>query len=142
MYGELPPYIRYDLSAGVFIAISAALVALSTSKDLPEIPPLIQILAPIPIIFWYFGIFRPMDNYGQLRSKRLGIIEELLNNGIPDLYMCHFIEYNYDRNKPKNLFEKLNHPRVHEFVAFFGILISIIEIYIVSVHLLIPGLLT
>lgn len=36
--------------------------------------------ATIPLIFWFLGVYIPMDRYGNMRCKRLAQIEEELSN--------------------------------------------------------------
>lgn len=79
-------------AGAIFAAISAAIVAFTRGSELPGgsagIASWIQILAPISFLFWWWGIFMPMNRYGELRSDRLAEIEELLSDPtIPKLQM-------------------------------------------------------
>jgi hypothetical protein len=40
---------------------------------------LVLIAGPLPLVFWFFAIFLPMDKYGQLTKKRLKDIENSIN---------------------------------------------------------------
>ena len=70
-------------AGGIFTAISAAVVALSAKLTLGEAgagkPDLLALLAPIPFLFWWWGIFRPMNRYGEWRNDRLVEIEDELS---------------------------------------------------------------
>lgn len=80
-------------AGAIFVAVSAGIVALwDKSKGFS---PWMIILAPLPFLFWYVGIFRPMNKYGELRRGILRDIERTLNKLIPGLSLKHFSEY-YD----------------------------------------------
>ncbi|OXY99963.1 hypothetical protein BEK98_01845 [Streptomyces diastatochromogenes] len=70
-------------AGGLFVAISAGVLALGKGSY-------IVALAPIPIAFWYFGIFLPMNRYGEIRNARLVDIEKKLNETVPGLKMEHY----------------------------------------------------
>ena len=38
-----------------------------------------QTFAPLPLLFWYLGVFLPMDRYGDVRRARLVWIESAIN---------------------------------------------------------------
>lgn len=135
-------------SGAVITAIYVAIVAFANISEIGRgslgIPPLIQVLAPVPFLFWWWGIFRPMNRYGELRSDRLVKIEQLLNESVPELQMCHFISYGTRKEKGAIgrflKFEWLIRPRVSEVVSIFGITLLLLEIYLLWVHYLFPWL--
>jgi hypothetical protein len=126
-------------AGALFAAISAGILAFSGSpilgNTLTGIPPLIQVLVPIPVIFWYLGIYRPMNRYCELDNDRLVQIEHLLNNAVPGLEMSHFRTFSSSRKKEgfvKRLvrFKWLLKPRVVEIVTLFGCSLILTEIYL------------
>lgn len=118
-------------AGALFSAISAAIVAFAG-------PKWIQMLAPLPFIFWYLGIFTPMDRYGELRSERLAKIEQLLNHAVPGLGMDHFINYNKSRKEKIGIIKRIYKRKwgVKHVVSIFGILLILIEIYLIWAHYL------
>lgn len=61
-------------------ALSAAIFAFG-GRLLPSLPLWsISILASVPLIFWYFVTFLPLNRYGDEVAKRLALIEKSLNN--------------------------------------------------------------
>jgi hypothetical protein len=78
----------------VFIAVSAGILAFGKPDKAGEISLGILLIAPLPILFWYQGIFRPMNRYGEGRRKRLQEIEALLNGLEPRLQMRHVTDFN------------------------------------------------
>ncbi|MDF5722810.1 MAG: hypothetical protein PUP91_20505, partial [Rhizonema sp. PD37] len=57
-------------------ALTAAILAFA-SRNIPLL--IVAIIAPLPLFFWFFAIFLPMDGYGQQIRKRLSDIENHLN---------------------------------------------------------------
>jgi hypothetical protein len=103
----------------------------------------IDVLAPIPFLFWYLGIFRPMNRYGELRNDRLAALEELLSLRVPDLDMRHFRQFSSVR-KRESLWVRLVklkwlwQPRVVEVVTLFGVSVLVLELYLVWKRILAP----
>lgn len=130
-------------AGSIFAAISAAVVAFSSSSIIGNgsIPPLIQVIAPLPVLFWYHGIYRPMNKYGELRNDRLVELEGILNDNIVGLQMNHYHRFSRFR-KGETVFKRilkfkwLWRPRVHEIITIFGFIISCTEIYLVWIHYL------
>ena len=58
-------------------ALAAGIVAFG-SQALPL--TLVAALALIPLVFWFYATFVPMDRYGQLTRARLGFIEAIIND--------------------------------------------------------------
>lgn len=132
-------------AGALFAAISAGILAFSGSpilgNRLTGISPLIQVLVLIPVIFWYLGIYRPMNRYCELDNDRLVQIENLLNNAIPGLEMSHFQTFSNSRKKEgfvKRMvkFKWLLKPRVVEIVTLFGCSLIVTEIYLLWVNYL------
>jgi hypothetical protein len=124
-------------AGSIFAAISAGIIAFTKSSNPTESIPLwIQFLAPIPFLFWYQGIFRPMNRYGELRSDRLERIEQILSNAVPDLDMNHFTLFNQRKKGglwPRiKRFEWLWKPRVSEIVTLFSTALIIFELYLIG----------
>jgi len=44
----------------------------------------------LPLIFWFLGVYLPMDRYGNMRSERLAAIEEILNRDF-GVTLRHFL---------------------------------------------------
>lgn len=70
-------------AGSVFTAISAGLLAFGVRADLnSQQLKLIMIFWALPFLFWWIGIFTPMDRYGKLRFERLRTLENgLLQHG-------------------------------------------------------------
>jgi hypothetical protein len=95
--------------------------------------------APIPFLFWYLGIFLPMNGYGEVRAERLADIEKALSNGTPGLDMAHYSSYNRSRKPARGLrrlvaFDRTK-LRVHEVVNAFCIGIVLIDVLLVVLHI-------
>lgn len=133
-------------AGSIFAAISAAIIAISSvvaTRNSASVPPLIQVLAPIPVLFWYHGIYRPMNRYGELRNDRLVQLEQLLNDNIAGLQMNHFRSFSHFRKGEPRLkrilkFKWLWKPRVHEIITIFGVILTLIEVYLVWIYYLFP----
>ena len=112
-------------ACAVFSVISAAMITIAK----PEIQSYVQKFSLLPIIFWYFGIFTPMNKYGEQRATRLAEIEDLLSSDISDLEMKHFRDFNKYRKKI-TLLQRISQRRwrVNHFAHLFGILIVICQI--------------
>lgn len=124
-------------AGGIFAAISAALVSFA-EKGGSGITPLIQVLSPIPVLFWWRGIFIPMNRYGERRNTRLVQIEETLSDpAIKGLQMRHFRDYSNFRKGEGRItrlvkFKWLWQPRVIEIVTIFGYALLALEIYLIA----------
>ena len=121
-------------AAGLFGVISGALVGLGTQDG--SVPPLIQVLAPAPLVFWYVGVFRPMNRYGEVRSARLAQLEQELEDEVPGLKMRHFRRYDTSRKAESPLYRIVTfkwvwRPRVSEIVTLLGVTLIIAEIVLV-----------
>jgi hypothetical protein len=126
-------------AGGLFGLISGALVGLGTQDG--SLPPLIQVLAPAPLLFWYIGIFRPMDRYGELRSARACAIEEHLAEEVPELDMYHYRQFDSTRKTEAPLRRLLTlkwlwRPRVKEIVNLVGVILIAAEVALVWVNYL------
>lgn len=99
----------------------------------------VSVAAPVPFLFWYLGIFLPMNGYGEVRAERLAAIEGLLNDGTPGLTMAHYVSYNQSRKPARGLRRviafKRTRFRVHEVVNAFCIGIACIDIFLIIGHL-------
>lgn len=138
-------------AGAIFAAISAAIIAFTAKSGGGTIPWWIQLLAPIPVLFWWWGIYRPMNRYGEWRSARLKSIENILSQGgaALDLDMEHFRRF--DRGRKGNIgetekikdritrycrerlitFKFVWQPRVVEVVTIFGVAIFLLEIHLI-----------
>ena len=129
-------------AGSIFAAIIAFSSAVATHNS-TNIPPLIQVLAPIPVLFWYHGIYRPMNKYGELRNDRLAALEQFLNHNIIGLQMSHYQNFSSFR-KGETVFKRilkfkwLWRPRVHEVITIFGIILTVIELYLLWEYYLSP----
>lgn len=75
----------------LFTAISAGVLAFASDTN-DYLQPWLLAFAPVPFLFWFFGVFLPMDNFGEVRLKRLVEIEEILR-GVPGLEMKHYQQF-------------------------------------------------
>ncbi|GAC1617832.1 MAG: hypothetical protein NVS4B7_10160 [Ktedonobacteraceae bacterium] len=134
-------------AGAIFSAISAAIVAFTSSVGggvgSSGIPPFIQVLAPIPVLFWYHGIFRPMNRYGELRSDRLVELENILNSNVPDLQMNHYRQFSFARKGEGEIkrllkFKWFWRPRVQEIINIFGLSITALELYLLWIYYVSP----
>lgn len=121
-------------AGGLFGIVSGALVGLSASDG--TLPPIIQVLAPLPLLFWYLGIFRPMNRYGELRGERLAEIELILGGKVSGLCMKHFCSYEESRKSESRLscappLKWVREPRVSEMAAILGAALIVGEFYLV-----------
>jgi transposase len=132
-------------AGALFAAISAGIIAFASSSNFGHtsdgLSPLIQVLVPIPVIFWYLGIFRPMNRYCEQDNDRLVQIEQLLSESVPGLNMRHFRAFSSSRKdegfaKRALKFKWLLKPRVVEVVSIFGFILIIIEIYLFWIYYL------
>jgi hypothetical protein len=126
-------------AGGLFGLISGALVGLGTKDG--SLPALIQVLAPAPLLFWYIGIFRPMDRYGEWRSERAKEIEAVLQKALPDLKMKHYRRFEEDRKTEPTLrrvllLKWLWRPRVKEVVNLVGVSLIAAEVALIWVNYL------
>lgn len=127
-------------AGAIFAAISAAVVAFSKGSGTPgvsaNIAPWIQVLAPIPFLFWWWGIFVPMNRYGEQRNDRLVEIEQLLSTATSGLKMFHVKGFSEGRKKESIFWRILTlkwlwQPRVKEVVTIFGVAILLLELALV-----------
>jgi hypothetical protein len=132
-------------AGALFAAISAGIIAFASSSGIGHsssgISPLIQVLVPIPVIFWYLGIFRPMNRYCEQDNDRLVQIEHLLSDAIPGLDMRHFRVFSSSRKDERFIkrtlkFKWLLKPSVVEVVSIFGFIMILIEIYLLWIYYL------
>lgn len=120
-------------AGGIFAAISAAIVAFG-ANEATGIPPWILVLAPVLFLFWWWGIFRPMNRYGEWRNDRLAQIEEKLSEPTtPGLQMRHFSEFSSKRKGGWKIVRILTlqwlwRSRVKEVVTIFGCSIFVLEL--------------
>lgn len=123
----------------VLVTASAAIVALAASRG--GVDPIAQVIAPVPFLFWWWGIFRPMNRYGERRSKRLAELEKRLNTLVAGLDMGHFIDYDAERKSVGFLrrtarLKWLWQPRVSEVVNLIGIALLGVEGGLIWIHYL------
>jgi hypothetical protein len=137
-------------AGSIFAAVSAAIIAFASKSSDGTIPWWIQLLAPVPVLFWWWGIYWPMNRYGEWRSTRLKRIEGLLSEGAaPDLRMEHFRHFDLKRkgevketegagDRIKRYFRErlikvkfLWQPRVSEVVTVFGLAVLFLEVSLI-----------
>ena len=121
-------------AGGLFGVISGAIVAIGSTEG--GLDPIIQVLAPVPLLFWYLGIFRPMNRYGEWRSRRLTDIETRLEEIVPRLDMRHFRQYDRDRKSESRAYRLVTfkwvwRPRVSEMVSVFGTALLVAEVLLI-----------
>lgn len=116
-------------ASSFFIAVTAALIAYSTYINNLTL----KLISFIPYIFWWLGIFTPMDRYGKIRFNRLVKLENIINSLIPNLNINHFRLLNkeqYFTNKHKLFFKKLYIP-VGIWVDLFVLIIILTWIFMI-----------
>jgi hypothetical protein len=64
-------------SAAAFFALSAAIITLGVRINNSSLF-FVQKIGIIPILFWWIGIFRHMDKYGDSRKDRQKELEEII----------------------------------------------------------------
>lgn len=131
-------------AGAIFAAISAAIVAFTKGSGSTDgsvnIAPWVQVLAPIPLLFWWWGVFMTMNKYGEERNDRLVEIEERLSEPtIPGLEMWHFRRFSRNRKNESIWrrilkFKWLWRPRVKEVVTIFGMAILLLEAFLLWKH--------
>lgn len=126
-------------AGAVFAAISAGIVAFGGGDD-GDLDPVIQLLAPLPFLFWYLGVFRPMNRYGERRSDRLKAIEETLHQ-LVGADLRHFREYDAERKSEPRVHRLVTlkwiwRPRVSEVVSILGVSLLVVEAWLFAVHVL------
>ncbi|NGN65529.1 hypothetical protein G5C51_16695 [Streptomyces sp. A7024] len=114
-------------ASGLFAAIGAGLLTLGKGSH-------IELIAPVPIIFWYLGVFMPLNRYGEMRNDRLAEIEERLSEAIPGLDMQHYRGFSNARKSMTTMqrvrqLQVIKRPRVSEVVTAFGVAMLTIEAY-------------
>lgn len=124
-------------AGAIFAAISAGIITFAEKSNVDNsnsISPLILILAPLPLLFWWWGIFIPMNRYGEYRRNRLVDIEIILRHpSIRGLHMKHFTGFTSGTNE--NILKRictlkwLWRPRVREVVTIFGFATLILELF-------------
>jgi hypothetical protein len=118
------------LAGSFFIAMTVALLAY-WGDNASSIPFLLWATLPLPILFWWQAIFRPMDRYGQERGARLAAIETTINQ-LLTLNMEHFIRF--QKRTEQNLFSSLvTEPRVNYIIRALAIILLVAFIIIVVV---------
>lgn len=125
-------------AGAVFALISAGILALSKT-DTGDIRWVMLLCSPIPILFWYQSIFRPMDRYGRRRRDRLAEIEGKLNSLIDSLGMNHFSSLQIGKQgvfSRKNFRDFFKEPRVSQCVHVFAVIGLILWILLVGYALL------
>jgi ribosomal protein S27E len=89
-------------AGAVCIALSAAWIAIGKGQaGIESMPYWFKSTMLLPVLFWWVGIFLPMERYAEQRSTRLGKIESELNRNVTGLHMRHFQEYNELRRGKK-----------------------------------------
>jgi hypothetical protein len=126
-------------AGGLFGAASGAILALSSRGG--DIDPVIQVIAPLPMLFWYLGIFRPMNRYGEWRSTRAGQIEDILMDHVDGLVMQHYRHFESARKRESRLYRLITfkwiwRPRVVEVVSIAGAMLIAAEIALIWVNFL------
>lgn len=121
-------------AGSVFITASAAIAAIAASHDEG-----IAIFAPLPFLFWWLGIYRPMNRYGELHGDRAAEIEEILSTTVCGLEMTHFRTFNAER-KTYTTKERLKNgelvrkTRVSEVVNGIGILAALAQVVLPAIY--------
>ncbi len=113
-------------AGSVFAAISAGVLAVWGQRPDP-LSSAVVMLALLPVVYWYQGIFRPMNRYGEGRRSRLKLLERELARLVPGLHMSHFSSDSSSDAKP-NLRNLLWMPRVVWYATGLGMTLSVAEL--------------
>jgi hypothetical protein len=119
-------------AGSIFISASAAVAAIAATRR-GGVDPAVLACAPLPFLFWWLGVFRPMNWYGEIHSTRAAELEVILNARVPELRMNHFTTFDLIRKKDKGLRLRLKRvvyrrkPRVSEVVNSAGVLLLAAE---------------
>ncbi len=76
-------------------AVSAALLAFGAQRIEPRA---LAWVAPVPLIFWFWTTYLPLDRYGNRTLQRLREIEKQLNAAHPGANMQHFTSFARDHH--------------------------------------------
>src|SRR5258708_3666411 len=101
--------LEYQLAAGryeniykelwqIFSYLSAVTGALLTFGGDHFQQNLLWVLVSLPLLFWYFSTFRPMNRYGDLCLTRLAGIETDIN-GLSGSKIKHYSDFKDNRSK-------------------------------------------
>ena len=126
-------------AGSVFVTATAAIIAIAASGS-GGVDTAVQFLAPLPFLFWWWGVYRPMNRYGEIHSERAAEIEAMLNGMVPDLAMNHFRTFDSIRKtrtgkERLKSFDWVLKPRVSEVVNTLGIGLVAVELLLLVVHL-------
>lgn len=120
-------------AGSVFTAIAAAVLVWGAESSLVsnKLPMIIAVSAGI-WLFWWQGIFRPMNRYGEKRKTRLAEIEHILSLIVPGLQMQHYkvLSSESDESAFSKLFSFFVRPKVHYAVNALGIVLLVVELYV------------
>jgi hypothetical protein len=111
-------------AGSIFISASAAVIAVALSGSGGADLRLLA-AAPLPFVFWWAGVFTPMNRYGELHATRAAELEATLNARVPGLTMTHFTAFNEGRRAHTGM-DRLKRivctrePRVSEVVNAAG----------------------
>jgi hypothetical protein len=126
-------------AGSVFTVASAAVIGIAAAGG-GGVDPAALLIAPLPFLFWWLGVFRPMNRYGEVHSKRCARLEEILSARIPELEMNHFRKFDSMRKRftfKERVMTRLvfKEPRVHEVVNVVGCLLILYEIILLCITL-------
>lgn len=82
---------------------------------------LVWLLASVPLLFWYFSTYLPLDRYGNLCLGRLAGIETDIN-GLSASIIKHYTIFNESR--PKGFFSTVRRARFA--VSLFAVLLGLV----------------
>lgn len=121
-------------AGAVFAVASAAILGIGRSES-GDIALSAGIVGPIPMLFWWLGIFRPMNRYAEHRSARLATLEEMLSETVPDLRMAHFLEDRKRRHAKVegSLITRARMLRVSQVVNATGIALLALEAVLLTI---------
>lgn len=112
-------------AGSIFISATAAIAAIALTRD-GGVDSAALAAAPLPFVFWWLGVWGPMNRYGEMHSTRAAQLEEILSWSVPGLTMTHFTTFNAKRKEHTvKWFKRVvreGKPRVSEIVNAAGLL--------------------
>ena len=117
-------------------AIAAAMIIFS--KDFPLVKwPFVILIASAPLVFWYVGIYLPMNRYGEQRLKTLKEITDNINSmdidDIPNL--CYFTKFKESKSvlkafcSAKHWWKLGEYTRVKYFADLIGRIMLLVFVF-------------
>lgn len=118
-------------AGSVFVAISAGLLVFGSSEALESTQTtlVVRLIWPLPFLFWWLGVFTPMDRYAKFRLQRLAELERRAKDHWR-YEMQHFSEVDEAALPKRQKLISMRKLRVGYMVDVFGVLIVLAWLYL------------